>query len=328
MQAQNLPSRPADFWTASNPVWRGVHLLISEDAQISALQAQLPRLAAVGVNALILEVNYNFEFKSHPELAAPGGVKPVHAHELAAAARQLGIRLIPQLNCLGHQSWGKTTFALLTRYPEFDETPGQFPGNEGIYCRSWCPQNPDVNPVIFALMDELVEAFEATAFHVGMDEVFLIAAEQCPRCKGGDPARLFANAVNDLHRHLVGERKLTMLMWGDRLLDARAMNGGEWEYARNGTAGAVDLIPKDIVICDWHYERQPAYPSVPFLLGKGFRVWPASWQPLDGAQAFSDFARKQKNKNIAGFLCTVWGKEKVEHLADWPPIVEVLAGWK
>jgi len=40
-----------------------------------------------------------------------------------------------------------------------------------IYCRSWCPQNPEVNKVVFALVDELVNAFEATAFHAGMDEV-------------------------------------------------------------------------------------------------------------------------------------------------------------
>src|SRR6185369_6092030 len=103
------------LWKEKNPVWRGVHLLINNDGQITALQGQLPKLAAVGVNTLILEVNYNFEFQSHPELSSPSGVKPAHAHELAAAARKSGIRLIPQINCLGHQSWSKTTYALLTQ---------------------------------------------------------------------------------------------------------------------------------------------------------------------------------------------------------------------
>lgn len=317
-----------DAWRATNRVWRGVHLMVNNDGAVTALKEQLPKLAAAGVNTLILEVNYNFEFKSHPELGAPGGVKTSNARELAAAARTLSIRLIPQFNCLGHQSWSKTTFPLLTKYPQFDETPGQFPSNTNIYCRSWCPQHPDVNKVVFALMDELVEAFEADAFHVGMDEVFLIASAHCSRCKGGDPARLFAKAVNDLHGHLVDKRKLEMLMWGDRLLDAKAMKGGEWEYAKNGTAGAVDLIPKDIVICDWHYEKQANYPSVPFLLEKGFRVWPSSWQPLAGAKAFSAFSREQKNARLVGFLCTTWGKVTMAKAAEWPPIVEVLAEWK
>ena len=70
---------------------------------------------------------------------------------------------------------------------------------------------------------ELADAFEADAFHVGMDEVFLIGSEHCPRCKGGDPARLFAKAVNDLHRHIVKERNLELLLWGDRLLPAKEL---------------------------------------------------------------------------------------------------------
>jgi hypothetical protein len=188
--------------------------------------------------------------------------------------------------------------------------------------------NPRVYQIVFALIDEIIDAFDADAVHVGMDEVFLIGNAASPATKGKDPAEVYAKAVNDMYGQIVKKRGRTMLMWGDRLLDARAMHGGEWEYAKNGTAGAVDLITKDIVICDWHYENQGNYPSVPFLLGKGFHVWPAGWQPLDGAQAFSKFARQQNNQNITGFLCTVWGREKVEHLADWPPIVEVLAGWK
>jgi len=317
-----------DAWRATNHNWRGVHLMVGSDSQAGALAEQLPRLAGVGVNVIVVETDYNFEFKSHPELSSPGCVTQTRAHELAAAARASGIRLIPQINCLGHQSWSKTTLSLLTKYPEFDETPGQYPNNTNIYCRSWCPQNPEVNKVVFALVDELVTAFDADAFHVGMDEVFLIASDHCPRCKGGDPAKLFAKAVNDLHQHIVGERKLEMLMWGDRLLDAKAMKGGEWEYAKNGTAGAVDLIPKDTIICDWHYEKQSSYPSVPYLLEKGLRVWPSSWQPLDAAKAFSAFSREQKSDRLVGFLCTTWGKTKIANAADWPPITEVLADWK
>ena len=306
------------------PVLRGVHLLLGSDAQAAALQEEMPKLAAVGVNALVLETDYNFEFKSHPELSSPGCVTQARAHELAAEARRLGIRLIPQINCLGHQSWSRSTLSLLAQHPEFDETPGQYPNNTNIYCRSWCPQNPQVNQVVFALVDELVTAFEASAFHAGMDEVFIIASEHCPRCKGHDPAKLFAKAVNDFHHHIVKERKWEMFLWADRLLDAQMMGYGEWESARNGTAGAVDLIPKDIVLCDWHYERRTHYPSLPFLVGKGFRVWPAGWKSLPAAQALSKFSRQQHSPQVVGYLCTTWGAVKIPALAEWPPLVDVL----
>jgi hypothetical protein len=311
-----------------NPVWRGIHLMLGSDSQAAALQEQLPKLAALGVNALVLETDYNFEFKSHPELSSPGCVTQDRAHKLAAEAHRLSIRLIPQINCLGHQSWSKTTLSLLVKYPELDETPGQFPNNTNIYCRSWCPQNPEVNKVVFALVDELVKAFEADAFHAGMDEVFIIASEHCPRCKGGDPAKLFAKAVNDLHDHIVKERKWEMFLWGDRLLDAKTMGYGEWESARNGTAAAVDLIPKDIVLCDWHYELRTNYPSVPFLVEKGFRVWPSGWKSLPAAQAFSEFSRQQNSSRVVGYLCTTWGAVRIPALAEWPPLVEVIKEWK
>jgi hypothetical protein len=315
-------------WRESNPVWRGVHLSAGSDGQVGTLASELPKLAAVGVNVIVLEVDYNFQFSSHPEIAPAQGISASGARDLAQAARRQGIRLIPQLNCLGHQSWSKRTDRLLDKHPEFDETPGQFPDNKGIYCRSWCPQNPEVNAVVFALIDELCDAFQADAFHVGMDEVFLIASEHCPRCRGGDPAKLFAKAVNDLHSHIVGGRKIEMLMWADRLLDSKALGYSEWEASRNGTYPALDLIPADIILCDWHYEKAAAYPSVPLLMQKGFRVWPSGWQPLDATRAFSAFARQQKDKHLLGYLCTTWGKVKIADTAQWPPVTEVLAGWK
>ncbi len=317
-----------DSWRAANPVWRGVHLSAHSDEDISQLIEVLPKLHAVGVNVLILEVDYNFEFRSHPEVCAKPAITRERARACAAAAHAEGIRLIPQLNCLGHQSWAQHTGALLSRHPEFDETPGQFPENKGIYCRSWCPQNPEVNRVVFALIDELIDGFEADAFHVGMDEVFLIASEYCPRCRGGDPGRLFAKCVNELHAHIVGQRNLEMLMWGDRLLPAKSLGYSEWEAAKNGTEGALELVPKDLILCDWHYGRQTQYPSVPYLLAKGFRVWPSGWQPLEASLAFSDYARQQHDERLLGYLCTTWGKVRIPSSADWPPIQQVLPMWK
>jgi hypothetical protein len=315
-------------WRAANPAWRGVHLAAGSDRDLDSLNVQLPHLTNAGVNVIVLEVDYSFDIQSHPELRPSDPITKARAQSLARASRQHGVRLIPQINCLGHQSWAKHTGALLQHHPQLDETPGQFPENKGIYCRSWCPQNPEVNPIVFALIDELIDAFEADAFHVGMDEAFLIASEHCPRCRGGDPAKLFAKAVIDLHGHIVEARHCEMLLWGDRLLDAKALGYSEWEASKNQTAGAIDLIPHDVIVCDWHYEKRAAYPSVPLLLAKGFRVWPSGWQPLEAARAFSAFARAQKHSRMLGYLATTWSKVKISGAAEWPPLVEPLALWR
>jgi hypothetical protein len=314
-------------WRKSNSIWRGVQLSVTSDGAADALATEVPRLAALGVNTLVIEVDYGFAFESHPELGRERGLTKAGAARLAKVCREKRIRPIPLFNCLGHQSWSRTTFPLLAKYPELDETPGQYPDNKDIYCRSWCPQHPDVNRIVFALIDELVDAFSADAVHVGMDEVFLIASTHCPRCKGGDPAKLFAKAVNDLHEHIVGKRKLEMLMWGDRLLDAATMGYGEWESAKNGTHPAVDLIPRDIIICDWHYEKRAEYPSIPFLLGKGFKVWPSGWNKVEATEALIDCAQRHRSPQMMGHLCTTWGAVRIPQLPEWPPILTAMKRW-
>jgi len=313
-----------DWGPAAGEPWRGVHVGIGNPQAAEALRAEVPALAAIGVNVLVVEVNYGFAYESHPELRSANPVTREQARALAAACREHGIRLIPQFQCLGHQSWKERTGPLLKSHPELDETPGQFPDNKGIYCRSWCPLHPEVNPIIFDLFDELLDAFEADALHVGMDEVFLIASEHCLRCKGRDPAELFARAVNDYHRHLVGRRKVEMLMWGDRLIDAASTGYSKWDASANGTHPAIDRVPKDIILCDWHYRKRDDYSSVPVFLAKGFRVWPAGWKDVAATEAFIDFAGRHRSDRMLGHLCTTWGTAKPGHLAEWPPILAAM----
>ena len=300
--------------------WLGVHVLTTSGGKIAELTEVVGRLAEVGINVIIAEVNYGYEYESHPELRANNPAGKEQIAKLVAECQKHHVRLIPQFQCLGHQSWSRTTFPLLIKYPEFDESPGQYPDNEGIYCRSWCPLHPEVNAIVFSLMDELIAAFEADALHIGMDEVFLIGEEACPRCKGKDKAELFAKAVNDYHKHLVGDKKVEMLMWGDRLIDANEIKYGRWEASANSTAGAIDRIPKDIVICDWHYEPRAAYESVPLFLKKGFRVWPASWRKMDGVKAFVEYSLTHKDPRMLGHLNTTWGAVPIPEMPTWEPI--------
>jgi hypothetical protein len=319
---------------AAKPVekWRAIHLLnYNNDEDLAVLGGNIPKLAEMGINVVVLEVDYNFDFKSHPELRR--GANPITkqgAKKLVEICRKSGIRLIPQFQSLGHQSWAKETFPLLTVYPQFDLTPGAFPGNQGkfktmnFYCREWDVLNPEVNRIVFQLFDEIIDAFEADAFHVGMDEVFLLGSEYSPSTKGQDPAKLYAKAVNDIHGHLVGKRRVEMLMWGDRLIDGTKYNMGEWEASMNGTAPAVDMIPKDIIICPWHYEKRDAYPSIPMFLEKGFRVLPTGWNKVDATKALIEYSQQQGGPKLLGHLFTTWGIRKKEELVLDPPLVEGL----
>jgi hypothetical protein len=314
-------------WRQQNPIWRGVHLWVDRESSAQELIQTLPALAAIGVNAVVIEVNYSYEFESHPELRNRHFITRATAHQLAHAARDSGIRLIPQFNCLGHQSFGGRIGPLLREHPDFNETPGETPETPGMYSLCWCPLAPGLHEIVYSLMDEIAEGFEADAFHAGMDEVYCIGSPECPRCQGKNPADLFAGEVNAVHEHLVNERHLEMLMWADRVIGVKYQGHSKYDNAGNDTSGSISLIPRDIIMCDWHYEKRTNYTSLPYLIGQNFRVWPSGFAPVSAARALSDCAQAQNSKLVIGWLATTWNKTSISRSPEYPPIREIIPLW-
>lgn len=274
-------------------------------------------LAPRKVNTLLLRVEYNYQYQSHPELANKDALSKADVKKLVAVCRENHIKLIPQLNLLGHQSWASTPGNLLKVYPQFDETPWvpfpakyEWPNADNLYCKSYCPLHPEVHKVVFALMDELCDVFESDAFHAGMDEVFYIGESKCPRCGGRDKAELFAGELTLLRNHLA-EKGRKLWVWGDRFLDGKTTGLGEWEASYNNTYRAIDLIPKDVVICDWHYDRADKTPV--YFAMKGLQVITCPWRkPEMGQQQLKDMLEFRKSATpemkdrYYGMMQTVW----------------------
>lgn len=269
------------------------------------------------VNLLVMLIDYRYQFQTHPELVDEKALSKEDVKKIVASCKGAGIRLVPQINLLGHQSWAGKIGKLLAAYPQLDETPWvampqnyQWPNADGLYCKSYCPLHPEVHKIVFDVVDELCDAFEATAFHAGMDEVFYIGEDKCPRCSGRDKAELFAGEVRKIHEHLAGKGR-ELFIWGDRLIDGKTTGMGMWEASMNNTHRAIDMIPKDVVICDWHYER-PDKTAVLFA-AKGFRVITCPWRKPDVAvQQVIDIASFRKHstpimrERYLGVMETTW----------------------
>jgi hypothetical protein len=273
-----------------------------------------------GVNTLVLFVcdkDYNYQFESYPQLGDSSALSKADVKKMVACCKKNNIRIIPQINLLGHQSWKERPNKLLEKFPQFDETPHikmpekyVWPNSDNLYCKSYCPLHPDLHKVIFALIDEICDVFESDAFHAGMDEVFYLGDEKCPRCSGVDKAELFAGEVNRIRNHLA-EKNRELWIWGDRLIDGKSTGIGMWEASYTYTWRAIDMIPKDVVICDWHYER-PDHTSVYFAM-KGFRVISCTGRkPHTVVIQAEDMARFRKNTTMEmnpryyGMMQTVW----------------------
>jgi len=274
-------------------------------------------LAPKGFNALILRVDYNFQYESYPQLRDSIALSKADVKKMVDACAKKKIRIIPQINLLGHQSWATRVVGLLRIFPEFDETPHvkipekyEWPNADGLYCKSYCPLHPDVHKVVFALIDEICTAFQTDAFHAGMDEVFYIGDDKCPRCSGRDKAELFAGEVRTIRDYLASKNR-ELWIWGDRLIDGKTTGMGIWEASMNNTHRAIDMIPKDVIICDWHYER-PDQTAVYFAM-KGFKVLTCPWRRPDVTTAqIEDMVRYRKyatngmKDRYYGIVQTVW----------------------
>ncbi|MBK8052770.1 MAG: family 20 glycosylhydrolase [Saprospiraceae bacterium] len=274
-------------------------------------------LAPARVNTLILRVDYEYEYQSHPELRNNNPLSKADVKKLVAVCKNNNIKLIPQINLLGHQSWASTLEKLLQVYPQFDETPHvkmpekyEWPNADGLYCKSYCPLHDSVHMVVFSLVDEICDVFESDGFHAGMDEVFYIGDDKCPRCAGRDKAELFAGEVNKINQHL-RQKNRKLYIWGDRLIDGKTTGIGMWEASMNHTHRAIDMIDKSVIICDWHYEA-PLHTAVYFAM-KGFDVITCPWRtPSIAVQQTKDMitfrsgATKVMKNRYQGMMQTVW----------------------
>lgn len=79
----------------------------------------------------------------------------------------------------------------------------------------------------------------------------------------------------------------------------------------NQTHRAIDLIPKDVVINDWHYTR--AVPTAPIFAAKGFRVVTCPYRmpevaldQLEATLMFRETSPPEMRERFAGMMQTIW----------------------
>jgi hypothetical protein len=284
-------------------------------------------LAPRKVNTLILRIDYNYRYTSHPELVSlkrrgndttqSAALTREEMKKIVRACQRNKITLVPQFNLLGHQSWANELNLLLVRYPQFDETPWvkipaeyKWPNADSLYCKSYCPLHPDVHKVVFEVVDEIMEVCETKQFHAGMDEVFYIGEEKCPRCSGKDKSKLFADEVNKIAAH-VESKGGRLWIWGDRMLDSKMTKLGMWEASENDTHRSIDMINKNVVINDWHYVSQAMTPLT--FATKGFDVMLCPWNRPEVVKlqvqdyfTYQNALKPAVAKKYRGFIHTVW----------------------
>lgn len=248
-----------------------------------------------GFNTLIFELGDAVQFTNFPGQCFANALTKGELLKFVQYARELGLDVVPEINLLTHQEkfFGNSRSDLMFNSQTYD------------------PRKPEVYQLVFAYIDEIIVLLHPSAILIGHDEVaghnpswvekWLFMGEAML------PAELFLQDVLRLHDYLKN-RGIETWMWGDMLISPeefpemldRELHGGSVGY---GNALRAKL-PKDIVICDWHYsDDQPDFPSLAVMQKEGFRVIGATWKK---PRTITNFSRYAAQHHAYGMMATTW----------------------
>ena len=259
-------------------------------------------ISSYKMNVYMPYIEDMLKFKSFPSIGKNrGALSKEEVKELVKYAKSKFVEIIPIFQTLGHYenilSQGK-----FLKYAEF-------PGAATLDV-----SDPAVYKFLEKLIKEVAELFPSAYFHMGADESFDVGLGKSKKLveKYGI-AKVHAEHYKKVYSILKKYHKKVM-MYGDILLRHPEI---------------LQMIPKDIVIVDWHYRPAIDYPSVRKFKKAGFQtiVSPASWNFLTtyptnlNALPNIEYFTKAGVKNSAlGMINSNWGDygaETFKELLYW-----------
>ncbi len=161
---------------------------------------------------------------------------------------------------------------------------------------------------IFSLYEEILKTYEPATLLIGHDEIqglSVYASES-----GKTTAEILAMDIRRI-RDWLTRRNVRTAMWGDMLLDhgrweaeVGSANSGNPFFRSGATHHALEMIPGDVLILDWHYQEKKSYDSIGNFRRNGFRVAGVPWHEPKAAR---NMAGSVKYSDGQGIIATDWG---------------------
>ena len=245
-------------------------------------------------------------FPSRPEVASPCAFTPEETVSLVEFCREHGIDVIPEVECFGHTSY----ILKVERYRHLRDDP------EGAHMEGICPFHEEARDILRDLLRDTAQIFSPKYIHTGLDEVAFGAQPLTQqRLKATPKWKLYAEHVAWLNTQVKSLGR-TMMMWGDHLLDTR--KGNALLDSEAYSSEMAEIVARDIVMVDWHYEAKPDPATVNSLLNAGFDVVAGSAvqchgvhgmptrDNIDNLRSFTRIAAEANSPRMLGVIHTVW----------------------
>lgn len=289
---------------APHLAFRGIHLCWFPEARKEQVERAIRLAALMKFNYVVLEPWGMFKSERHPWWSWPGAkmTKP-EVRRLVALGKDLGVTLVPQIAAYGHAGAARacsSKHSVLDLQPEYE--PLYEPGGW-----NWCLTNPETQKVLRDLIAEMLETFDRPPYlHLGCDEA---QPPTCPDCRKRPYGELVCEHITKLAA-FAKARGARAMIWHDMLLEE---GDPRWRgfvaCGSKATARLADLLPKDVIVCDWQYsygdmkERRRDWPTLRHFRDKGFPVVGCPWLNFNAMKPMADCIAEIGG---FGFLETTW----------------------
>ena len=224
---------------------RGLQLMVEKISQLDEAQiTSLIRSAARHkLNALLIEFGDRFPFEGkHAAVTSPSALTRPQLRRIVDEARDLGLEIIPLVQCIGHLEW-------LLQHDEYADVREEDEARAQL-----CPSN-ERSVAVWAELTEQVLDFigPCERLHVGGDETRQLGV--CPTCAArvaeAGTGRLYADHVN------------RVCEW----LDAHGIAPIIWDDILCTHPGTMDHLHESAQVMYWDYWTTQ-HPS-PLLVARG-----------------------------------------------------------
>lgn len=231
-----------------------------------------------------------FNFKSHPDMSAPGeGLSPEEMKELVAYGRKYHVDVFPSLQSFGHSD-------KLLRKPQYrhlaeiEDSPW-----------SLSPALEETYSLFKDLYDELAQIFPSPFFNINCDETYDLGQGKSKKiAEEIGPANLYLKHITRLYEMLKAKGKRVMF-WGDIALHYKEM---------------IPKLPPDIIVLNWDYGGAPSFEwrLKPFydagleqFVCPGVSCWSHIFPNFENATVnINNFVRDGVKYKASGMLNTTW----------------------
>lgn len=282
--------------------FRGLHMFTGHNARDLQIKMVRDILGALKVNQLVYQCDY-LEWDAAPEIHNKRfGMKKDDARAVIAEAHRQHMDVIPLVNTFGHSEWLVKNSA----HSDLADDPN--------HPYAYDPSNPEVYRICEKIYNEAIELCRPAFFNIGHDEITMrgFPAREQNRRKG--VTQLIIDDILHYHKFLA-DRGIRTMIWGDMFIaadesDSSAQAGSVEEATRRRA-----MLPKDILICDWHYDSVPPekFTSLKVFNQAGFDVVACPWYQPGNILNIATAAARQaeattasENGKTLGVLQTTW----------------------